>query len=362
MADYMKKGGSNLGGPFDSSTETVATLDAARSAVADLLGATPSEIVFGQNMTSLTYALSRALARTWSSDANIVLTRLDHDANVTPWVQAAEAAGCEVRFIDYDPGDGCRLVLSDLEDIVDERTALVAFSAASNAVGTLTPVKEIVDAAHAVGALTFVDAVHYTPHAVVDVAGTGTDFLACSAYKWFGPHTGCLFGKFDLLRDIQPFKLRPSPDTAPDRWETGTQAFESLAGVTAAVDYIAGLGSGATRRDQIIDAYHQIADVESAISTRFLDGIAEMPHITLFGADTATGRTPTFAVDVAGVSPSDVAARLGEQGIFVWSGNYYALEVMNRLGRPEGLVRIGFVHYNTLDEADRVVAALGEFA
>jgi len=362
MSDFMRKGGSNLGGPFDSSYDTVATLDEARSAMADLFGAQPSEIVFGQNMTSLTYALSRALAKTWSPDGNIVVTRLDHDANVTPWVQAAGEAGCEVRFVDFDPGDGCRLNLESVSGVLDDRTALFTFTAASNAVGTLTPVSELVDAAHAVGALTFVDAVHYTPHGTIDVAATGTDFLACSAYKWFGPHTGCLFGRSELLEAVQPFKLRPSPDTAPDRWETGTQSFESLAGVTAAVDYIAGLGSGKTRRDRIVDAYDRIAVVERTLSKRFLDGIARMPHVTLFGKADPDGRTPTFAVDVDGVSPSDVAERLGSQGIFVWSGNYYALEVLNRLGKPDGLVRIGFVHYNTLDEVDRVVSALGDLA
>jgi cysteine desulfurase family protein (TIGR01976 family) len=311
-------------------------------------------------MTSLTYAMSRALARTWSPANNVVVTRLDHDANVTPWLQAADTAGCEVRFVDFDPDTGCRLDLASLSAALDDRTALVAFTHASNAVGTVPVVTEIVDAAHSVGALTYVDAVHYTPHGAVDVAATGTDFLACSAYKWFGPHTGCLYGKADLLTTIRPFKLRPSPDTAPDRWETGTQSFESLAGVTAAVDYFASLGSGATRRERIVDAYDQIGAVERSIAERFLAGIADMAHITLFGEPGVDGRTPTFAIDVHGIAASEVAKRLGDRGIFVWSGNYYAVEVLNRLDRPEGLVRIGFVHYNTLDEVDRVLDALHE--
>ncbi len=360
MSDFMRKGGSNLGGSFDSSVETVAGVDGARSAVADLFGSQPSEVVFGQNMTSLTYAMSRALARTWSPTNNVVVTRLDHDANVTPWVQAAKTAGCDVRFVDFDPDNGCRLDLTSLSAALDDRTALVAFTHASNAVGTVPPVSEIVDAAHAVGALTYVDAVHYTPHAAVDVAATGTDFLACSAYKWFGPHTGCLYGKAELLTSIEPFKLRPSPDTAPDRWETGTQSFESLAGVTAAVDYIASLGSGSTRRERLVDAYGHIGAAEASISERFLAGIADMPHINLFGEPSSEGRTPTFAIDVYGIPAAEVAKRLGDQGIFVWSGNYYAVEVLDRLGKPEGLVRIGFVHYNTLDEVDRVLAALEE--
>jgi cysteine desulfurase family protein (TIGR01976 family) len=283
---------------------------------------------------------------------------LDHDANVTPWLQAAESVACEVRFVDFDPENGCRLDLASLDAALDERTALVAFTHASNAVGTVPPVAEIVDAAHSVGALTYVDAVHYTPHSLVDVAATGTDFLACSAYKWFGPHIGCLYGRSDLLATIEPFKLRPSPNTAPDRWETGTQSFESLAGVTAAVDYIAGLGSGGTRRERITDACNQIGAAEREISARFLTGISDMQHITLFGEDGPDGRTPTFALDVDGASAAEVAQRLGAQGIFVWSGNYYAYEVMHRLGKPEGLVRIGFVHYNTHDEVDRVLGAL----
>ena len=360
MSGFMIRGGSNHGGSFESSVETDAVVDGAREAVADLLGAQPSEIVFGQNMTSLTYAMSRALARTWSLGDNVVVTRLDHDANVAPWLQAAESAGCEVRFVDFDPDNGCRLDLASLSAALDDRTALVAFTHASNAVGTLPPVAEIVDAAHAVGALTYVDAVHFTPHGAVDVAETGTDFLACSAYKWFGPHTGCLYGRANLLADIEPFKLRPSPDTAPERWETGTQSFESLAGVAAAVDYIAGLGSGITRRERIVDAYREIGDVEREISERFLAGIADMPHITLYGEQSPDGRTPTFALDVHGIPADHVAQRLGDQGIFVWSGNYYAYEVVHRLGKPEGLVRIGFVHYNTLDEVDRVLAALKE--
>lgn len=362
MSGFMARGGSNLGGAFASSVETVTVVGNARRGVADLFGAQPSEIVFGQNMTSLTYTMSRALARTWSPGDNIVVTRLDHDANVTPWLQAAEGVGCETRFIDFDPGDGCRLDLASLSDVLDEHTSLVAFTHASNAVGTLTPVSEIVEAAHSVGALTYVDAVHYTPHGVIDVAATGTDFLACSSYKWFGPHTGCLYGRSELLDDIQPFKLRPSPDTAPDRWETGTQSFESLAGVTAAVDYIASLGTGETRRDQILDAYHRIGAVEREMSGRFLAGIADMAHVTLFGEHAPDGRTPTFALDVEGVPPNVVAKRLGERGIFVWSGDYYAYEVLRRLGKPDGLVRIGFVHYNTLAEVDRALDALGDFA
>jgi selenocysteine lyase/cysteine desulfurase len=204
-----------------------------------------------------------------------------------------------------------------------------------------------------------VDAVHYTPHGLVDVAATGTDFLVSSAYKWFGPHTGCFYGASRHLESLEPYKLRPSPDAAPDRWETGTQSFESLAGVTAAVDYLASLGEGDDRRSQLITASERIASYEASLSERFLAGIAEMPAVRLAGRTGSDGRTPTFAVDVAGRSPFEVARTFGEAGIFVWSGDYYAVEVMARLGRSDqGLVRIGFVHYNTADEVDRVLGAL----
>lgn len=363
MAGFMQRGGSNHGGYFVTSEETDSLVGEARSAVADLLGADPIEIVFGQNMTSLTYSLSRALSRTWSGGDNIIVTRLDHDANVTPWVQAAKDVGVHVRFVDFDPVAGCSLDLGTLDRALDDRTRLVAFTHASNAVGTVTDVAAIVSRAHAVGARTFVDAVHYAPHGSVDVRATDTDFLATSAYKWFGPHTGCLYGKAGLLTEVAPYKLRPSPDTAPDRWETGTQSFESLAGVTAAVDYIASLGQGTTRRSRLVSAYDAIATYEASLADRFLAGLSEMPHVELFGKPGSEDRTPTFALEVAGHMPDAVAKALGDDGCFVWSGDYYAFEVMHRLDRAEnGLVRVGFVHYNTIEEVDRVLSLLGTLA
>jgi cysteine desulfurase family protein (TIGR01976 family) len=359
MAGFMERGGSNLHGPFVTSRETVDVVDDARNAVADLFGCDPNEVVFGQNMTSLTYAMSRALSRTWGPGDNIIVTRLDHDANVSPWMQAARDAAVDVRFVDFDPEDGCSLDLASLATVLDTRTQLVAFTHASNAVGTVTPVADIVRAAHDVGALTYVDAVHQTPHGLVDVKQSDTDFLAASAYKWFGPHTGCLFGKASVLDAVAPYKLRPAPDSSPDRWETGTQSFESLAGVTAAVDYIASLGTGATRRERIVSAYDATSDHETMLSGRFLSGLQAIDGITLYGKPTPDGRTPTFAIDVDGVSPSDVARRLGSAGFFVWSGDYYAYEVMHQLEKaPDGLVRIGFAHYNTADEVDRVLKEL----
>ncbi len=362
MAGFMTRGGSNLHGPFVTSHETDETLQAARLAVSDLLGSDPDEIVFGQNMTSLTYAFSRAIARTWKPGSNVVVTRMDHDSNVATWLQAAETVGVETRFIDIDPDDGGDLDPASIDAAIDQNTALVAFSHASNATGTITDAAAVVRAAHAVGALTYIDAVHFTPHRLVDVRALDTDFLACSAYKWFGPHTGIVYGKREHLETIAPFKLRPSPDTSPDRWETGTQSFESLAGVTAAVDYIASHGEGATRRDRIIDALDTTVEYEAQLANRFLAGLSEMPTVNLYGRTTSERRTPTFAIDIEGTTPDEVASALGAQGIFVWSGDYYAYEIMPRLGKPQGLVRIGFVHYNTVEEVDRVLAALEQLA
>ncbi len=362
MAAFLGAGGSNLGGPFVTSRETDAVAESARRAVADLFNAAPEEIAFGQNMTSLTFAVSRALAATWERGDNVVMTRLDHDGNVWPWVRAADDSGVEVRWLDFDLNDGCRLRVDQLDDLLDDRTRLVAFTHASNAVGTVVDIGPVVEAAHDVGALTYIDAVHYTPHGLVDVAATGTDFLVASAYKFYGPHTGCLYGRYEVLDKLDAYKLRPAPDVPPGKWETGTQSFESLAGVAAAVDYLASLGEGDDRRSRIISTMAAIGVHERALSARFLDGIAALDGITLYGRSVPEGRTPTFAVDVAGIDPGEVAARLGEQGIFVWSGDYYAVEVMTRLGFSDGLVRIGFVHYNTPDEVDRVVGALAALA
>jgi len=364
MAGFMRAGGSNHGGPFATSRETDAVTESARSAIADLFGASPDEIVFGQNMTSLTLSVSRALGATWNPGDNVVVTRLDHDGDVWPWVIAARDAGAEVRWIDFDPEDGCRLMTETIGDIVDQRTRLVAMTHASNAVGTVTDPRPVIEAAHAVGALTYVDAVHYSPHGLVDVAALGTDFLAASSYKFFGPHTGCLYGRREVLESVEAYKIRPAPDVPPDKWETGTQSFESLAGVAAAVDYLASLGTGATRRSQLRSTMATIGEFERSLSERFLSGIADISGVTLYGRSVPDGRTPTFAVSVDGIHPDAVAKTLGDQGIFVWSGDYYAVEVMRRLGVADqgGLVRIGFAHYNTAEEVDRVVTALGELA
>ncbi|GMQ85171.1 MAG: cysteine desulfurase-like protein [Acidimicrobiia bacterium] len=361
IGGFLRAGGSNLGAPFVTSRETATVTESARVSIGALFNASPDEIVFGQNMTTLTFAMSRALAATWEQGDNIVLTRLDHDANVWPWVRAAQETGVELRWLDFDPDAGCRLHGETLSGLLDERTRLVAVTHASNAVGTIVDIGSVVEDAHRANALTYVDAVHYSPHRLVDVAAIGTDFLVASAYKFFGPHTGCLYGRRQVLDELDAYKIRPAPDKAPDKWETGTQSFESLAGVTAAVDYIASLGeqTESSLRSRLVSAMAAIGDYEETLSARFLDGIDGMGRVTLYGENNAEGRTPTFALSVEGVPPAEVSRRLGEQGIFVWSGDYYAVEVMRRLGKADqGLVRIGFVHYNTAGEVDRVLEAL----
>ncbi len=364
MAGYLRRGSSNLGGGFVTSDEAVEVTAAARRAVADLFNAADDEIVFGQNMTSLTFALSRALASTWSPGDEIVVTRLDHDANITPWTMAAADRDVTVRWVDFDPEDGCRLDMESLARALGPRTRLLAITHGSNAVGTIPDVAAAVEMAHAAGALVYVDAVHYTPHGVVDVEASGCDFLAASAYKFFGPHTGAMYGRRELLDDLDAYKVRPAPASGPGKWETGTQSFESLAGVTACVDYLAGLAPepGADRRSALVAAMEATTEHERRLAARFLAGLAEMPDITLHGIHTATpDRTPTFAIAVAGQPAGMVQHRLGEQGIFVWSGHYYAVAVMERLGVLDsgGLVRVGFAHYNTVAEVDRLLEALG---
>jgi len=335
---------------------------AAREAMADILGGRPEEIVFGQNMTSLTFAASRALARSWGPGDEVVVTRLDHDANVTPWRLAAADRGAAVRVVGFDPADGT-LDLTHLERVLGPRTRLLAVTAASNALGTVPPVRQAADLAHAAGARVYVDAVHYAPHRLADVAALGADFLACSAYKFFGPHTGVLWGRAALLEALEAYKVIPAPDSGPGKWETGTQSFESLAGVAAAVDYLASLGAGDNRRESLVAAYGSIGEHETALASRFMAGVAGLPRVRLYGlADLARldERTPTFALEVAGMAPDEASRRLGDQGIHTWSGDYYAVGVMERLGVASqgGLLRIGFVHYNTVEEVDRVLEAL----
>lgn len=364
MSGVLRRGVGNVGGHFEASRDAVAVVAAARGAMADLLNAaTPDEIVFGQNMTSLTFAISRSIARTWNPGDEIVVTRLDHDANVWPWVVAARARGVEVKYADFDPAVGCTLSVAAVAAHLSDRTRLVAVTHASNALGTIVDVGAISDAAHAVGALCYVDAVHYTPHGSVDVQACGCDFLVASAYKFFGPHTGVMYGRHDLLSELEAAKVRPSPDEPPGKWETGTQSFESLAGVTAAVDYLAGLGEGPDRRAALRSAMGVIKDYEQSLSDRFLSGLAEISGVSLYGPANSEGRVPTFGLDIAGISPSDAARRLAREGIFAWSGDHYAVEVMRRLGVEKGgLLRVGFAHYSLPEEVDLVLEAISRLA
>lgn len=351
---------SNVGGEFPSSYRSSDLTNKARQAGADLTGGAPEEIVFGANMTSLTFALSRALAEEWEKGDRIVLSALDHDANVTPWVLAARSRGVEVAFAEL--GADASLDLDHLDSIIDERTRLVAVTGCSNAFGTLIDISRVAASAARVGALSYVDAVHLAPHRYLDVGALGCDFLVCSSYKFFGPHLGILWGRRSHLSGLPAFKVRPAPDVAPGRWETGTPPFELLAGFLAAVDYLASLGWGGDRRGALESAFREIGEQESLLGERFLAGLGD--NVKLIGPPTMAGRVSTFAVDVAGVPAPEVAKRLGELGIATWAGHYYAVEPMRRLGFLDrgGLVRIGFLHINTSSEVDAVLDGLAQIA
>jgi cysteine desulfurase family protein (TIGR01976 family) len=365
VSAYLGTCNANHGGAFTTSRESDAILQGAHEAVADLVNASsPSEIVFGQNMTSLTLHASRCLARTWQPGDVVLVTRLDHDANVRPWLLAAQDARVEARFVDVRREDGT-LDLDDLARQMRGRVRLLALSCASNAIGTLPDVAAIARMAHAAGALVYLDAVHYAPHGVIDVQAWDCDFLACSAYKFFGPHVGILWGRSALLETLPVYKLRPVPDSVPDRWMTGTQNHEGIAGVAAAVDYLASLGEGSTRRARLVSAMTAIRQHETALVARLLTGLVRRPACRVWGLTSEADlprRAPTVAITHARKDPAALAGHLAQREIYVWHGNFYALELTERLGVEEqgGLVRLGLVHYNTADEVDRTLAALDE--
>jgi cysteine desulfurase family protein (TIGR01976 family) len=370
IAAYLASSNANTHGAFATSQRSDQVLAAAHAAMADLLGCDPQEIVFGPNMTSLTFALSRAVGRELAPGDEIVVTRLDHDANVSPWT-VLEERGCVIRWVDINPAD-CTLDRDDLRRQLTPRTRVVAVGYASNSVGTINDVQEVVRLAHAAGAIAYIDAVHYAPHGPIDVRSLDCDFLVCSPYKFFGPHSGALYGKREHLTRLRPYKVRPAANITPDRWETGTQNHEGLAGVTAAVDYLAELGQRHTpdskgRRAAVLAAYGAIHAYEQSLLERLVPGLLGIPELTFYGiTDPArfSHRVPTVAVRIAGRSPRELAKYLGERGIFAWDGNYYALNLSERLGvEPTGgMLRIGLVHYNTADEIDRLLAALRELA
>jgi len=343
IADYLRGSNANTGGPFETSVHTDALIANARLAAGGFLSCGPEEAVFGANMTTLNFALSRAAARELSAGDEIVVTRLDHDANISPWLELAQDLGLVVRFADVQ--DDCTLDLDDLHAQLSKRTRVVAFPWASNAVGTLVDVARVAELAHEAGALAWVDAVHYAPHGPIDVAAVGADVLICSPYKFFGPHLGLAFAGAELLERWRPYKVRPaSNEPLGHRYETGTLPYELLAGFVAAVDYVGSVG------------YDAIAAHERSLGERFLAGLPD--RCRLYGLATMEGRVPTFAFTVEGRSPRQVTEHLGQRGIAVWDGNYYALEIMRRLGLDEGAVRVGIVHYNTADEVDRLLAEL----
>jgi cysteine desulfurase family protein (TIGR01976 family) len=331
-------------------------------------GDDPETIIFGANMTSLTFALSRALARTWRPGDEILVTRLDHDANVTPWVLAARDAGATVRQVNIRPDD-CTLDMDDLAAKLSPHTRLVAVGLASNAVGTINPVDRIVHLAHEAGALVYVDAVHWAPHRLIDVGGLECDFLVASAYKFFGPHVGVLWGRRRLLEELPAYKVRPAPESLPGRWMTGTQNHEGIAGTLAAVEYLAGIGRGLVpavknRRAALETAYQAITAYERGLIGQLLSGLVELPSIRVWGiTDPARlcQRVPTVAITHRRLRPAELAGELARRGIFVWHGNFYALPLTEALGlEPDGLLRIGLLHYNTAEEVDRLLKALGE--
>jgi cysteine desulfurase family protein (TIGR01976 family) len=301
------------------------------------------------------------LAQTWKAGDEIILSHCDHDANVTPWALAAHDRGVTVRWIDIDPST-CALNLETLRDALSSRTRLVAVGMASNAVGTLHPVAKVAELAHAAGALVFLDAVHYAPHLLLDVPATDADFVVCSAYKFFGPHVGILWGKRPCLETITPYKVRPASNTLPDRWMTGTQNHEGIAGVGAAIDYLASLSScGQSLRELLVSAYESMANHENRLGSHFLQGLAQIDGYRVIGHRSMQDRVSTFGILHEQLTARELSEKLAAQGIYSWAGNFYALPLTERLGlEPEGLLRIGFLHYNTIEEVDRVLMALRE--
>jgi cysteine desulfurase family protein (TIGR01976 family) len=397
ISNYLRCDNANTGGAYPTSHRTDAMIAEARSAMADFLHCAADEVAFGPNMSTLTYAMSRAIGRELKPGDEIVVTRLDHDANVSPWLQMAADRGVTVRWAEIHNED-CTLDLVDLAAKINSKTKLVAVGYASNAVGTINPVKEIVQLAHRAGALAYIDAVHYAPHGLIDVAALDCDFLVCSTYKFFGPHMGVLFGKREHLTRLRPYKVRPNTNAIPNCWEWGTLNHECIAGITACVDYIADLGRnnnhvgtaalgrpssearpvatamhGVTetevneRRAAIEAAYQAIHEHERGLLDRIMTGLKKIPNLKIYGiTDPARfdQRCTTLAVRIEGHTPLELATQLGDRGFFTWDGNYYALNLTEHLDveKSGGFLRIGLVHYNTVDEVDRVLAGLQEIA
>jgi len=370
VQNYFLTANANTNGAFLTSRRTDEMILAARAAMADFFNCDRDEVVFGQNMTTITFALARAIGRELKSGDEIVVTTLDHDANVAPW-RALEEKGVVIRQVDIRESD-CTLDMENLRHKLSAKTKLVAVGYASNIVGTINPVAEITKLAHAAGALMFVDAVHYAPHGLIDVKALDCDFLACSPYKFFGPHVGTLYGKRNHLEKFKPYKVRPATNTPPESWETGTQVQELIAGIGAAVNYIAELGRHCdadvkSRRAALQAAYRATHQYESGLLTRLISGLPAIPGMRIFGITDRQRfdeRCSTLSFRLGDHHPTKIAAFLGERGIFTWDGNFYALNLSERLAVEQhgGVLRVGLVHYNTAEEVDRLLAALGEFS
>ncbi|MCB0131134.1 MAG: cysteine desulfurase-like protein [Caldilineaceae bacterium] len=369
MTDYMIRRNANTHGLFETSRRSDLVIDQARQAVADLLGADQDEVIFGNNTTSLNFALSHALAHEFGPDDEVVVTRLDHDANIMPWVRLARDKGATVRWADVDM-ETCTLDMEHLRSLINDKTKLVAVGYASNASGTINDVATVIGWAKEAGAYSFVDAVQYAPHGLIDVKALDCDFLACSAYKFFGPHVGHLYGKREHLARLDAYRVRPAGDVAPDKWETGTKNHEGLAGVLAAIDYIAELGvrfgaadAAAGRRDKLRAAWPIIADYERQLIERLIGGLQMISGVRIYGITSRFDwdqRVATVAMRKEGTTPQQLAQALADANIFVWDGNFYALELSERLGVESsgGLLRIGLAHYNTADEIEQCLRVI----
>ena len=370
MSDYLLSHNANTGMSFATSLETDVLISEALQACADFVGCDdPTEIVFGQNMTSLNFQLAGALGRTWGPGDEVVVTRLDHDGNVGPWSLAAEWSGARLRKIDVRRED-CTLDMESAKGAITENTVLVAVGAASNLSGTINDVKKIVEMAHSVGAEVVVDAVHYAPHSLIDVSEMGCDFLLCSPYKFFGPHQGLLWGKKERMQDIPVAKLRVATEQMPFRWMTGTQSHEGMAGTKAAIDHIAWVGrevcgdADLSRRDALIEAYAAIEEYEQNLCLRMLEGLGKIEGLKVWGItepSRISERSPTVSFTHPSMGAKEMGGRLAERGIFVWAGNFYALELTEALGlEPEGVLRAGVLHYNSMEEVDFFTETVAE--
>jgi cysteine desulfurase family protein (TIGR01976 family) len=370
ISDYLRHSNSNTNGAYATSQRTNVAIDGARAAMADFLNCAPEEVVFGANMTTLTFAISRSIGRELGPGDEIVLTLLDHDANFAPW-KALEERGVTIRIANIHEED-CTLDMEDLARKINSKTKLVAVAYASNAVGTINNVKEVIRLAHAVGAMAFIDAVHYAPHGLIDVRALDCDFLACSTYKFFGPHMGVLYGKREHMKRLKPYKVRACTDEIPSRWESGTNNHECIAGITACVDYLADLGRRAdasvkTRRTAIEAAFATIHDHEHALMKTLIAGVLAIPGVKLYGITDPKRfdqRCPTIVLRIKGHAPLELATKLGQRGFFTWDGNYYAINLTDRLNveKDGGFLRIGLAHYNTAEEVERLLGALREIA